>query len=45
MDWFKTVNNFYKGGQYDKDDVKVFVEKGKITLEQYQQITDEEYTA
>lgn len=45
MDWFKTIDNFYVGRQYDKDDVKVFVEKNKITPEEYKKITGEEYTA
>lgn len=49
MDWFKTVNDFYNtidsdGNRiYDKSKVAVFVAKGKITPEQYAQITGETY--
>lgn len=44
MDWFQTVKNFYDSGLYTKDQVKVFVVKGKITPEQYEQITGDTYT-
>lgn len=45
MDWYKTVKNFYDSGLYTKDQVAVFVAKGKITPEQYEEITGEAYTA
>lgn len=45
MDWFKTVSDFYKGNYYTVEQVKVFVVKGKITSDHYQQITGQEYIA
>jgi uncharacterized XkdX family phage protein len=45
MDWFKTVKSYYDSGFYTKDQVKVFVVKGKLTPEQYQEITGDPYTA
>lgn len=45
MDWFKIVLDFYKSGFYTDDQVKVFVEKNKITSDQYQKITGQSYTA
>jgi uncharacterized XkdX family phage protein len=43
VNWFDTVKNYYDSGLYTKEQVAVFVAKGKITLEQYEQITGEEY--
>lgn len=45
MDWFTTVQTYYKAGYYTIDQVKVFVAKGKITADQFQQITGQAYTA
>lgn len=45
MDWFKTISDFYNGNYYTDEQVKVFVAKGKITSDQYQQITGQAYTA
>lgn len=45
MNWFKTVSDFYKSGFYTDEQVKVFVDKSKITSDQYQQITGQTYTA
>ncbi|MCM3316191.1 XkdX family protein [Rummeliibacillus stabekisii] len=45
MDWFRTVSDFYKSGYYTDDQVKIFVVKGKITSQQFQKITDQEYLA
>jgi uncharacterized XkdX family phage protein len=39
MDWFKVIFGYYNSGYYKTDQVKVFVLKGKITADQYQQIT------
>jgi uncharacterized XkdX family phage protein len=44
VDWFTIVKRHYDAGRYSKDDVKVFVAAGKITPEQYEQITGEPYT-
>ena len=44
MDWFTTVKNYYNAGYYDKEKLKVFVQKGKITAEQYKEITGIEYS-
>lgn len=43
MDWYKTVKRHYDAGRYSKTDVAVFVQAGKITAEQYQQISGEDY--
>jgi uncharacterized XkdX family phage protein len=43
MDWYTIVKRHYDAGRYTPDDVKVFVRAGKITPEQYQTITGEEY--
>lgn len=40
---FKTVKRYYDQGTYSKEDVAVFVEKGKLTPEEYKEITGEEY--
>lgn len=45
MDWFNIVKGYYDGGFYTADDCKVFVSKGKITADEYQQITGEAYIA
>lgn len=43
MDWFATIKDFYDEGFYDNSKVKIFVEKSKITQEDYKKITGEEY--
>ena len=43
MNWFQTVKNYYDSGLYTKEQVAVFVAKGKITPEQYQTIIGEIY--
>lgn len=40
---FKIVKRYYDKGYYTKEDVAVFVRAGKITAEQYEQITGEVY--
>lgn len=42
---FNVVKRYYEKCIYDKEDVAVFVRAGKITSEQYQEITGEEYVA
>jgi uncharacterized XkdX family phage protein len=44
MDWFNVVKDYYNLGFYTKDQVKVFVQKGKITPAQYEEITGDPYT-
>jgi len=44
MDWYKFVSDNYPKN-YTIEQVKVFVVKGKITPEQYEQITGEPYAA
>ena len=41
---FKIVKRYYDKGIYSKEDVAVFVKAGKITPEQYREITGEDYT-
>jgi uncharacterized XkdX family phage protein len=45
IDWFKTVKENYEAEFYSKEQVKVFVVKGKITTEQFNEITGEPYQA
>lgn len=45
MDWFETIKRYFDAGLYTKEQVAVFVVKGKITAEQYEQITGDVYTA
>jgi uncharacterized XkdX family phage protein len=42
--WFDLIKYYYDRGYYTNDDVKVFVEAGYITPEEYEQITGEPYT-
>ena len=41
---FKIVKRYYDKGIYSKEDVATFVKAGKITAEQYKEITGEDYT-
>lgn len=41
---FKIVKRYYDKGIYSKEDVATFVRAGKITPEQYKEITWEDYT-
>ncbi|MFK7695919.1 XkdX family protein [Paenibacillus sp. HJGM_3] len=43
MDWYNTVKEYYDLGFYTKAQVAVFVQKGKITPAQYQEITGDVY--
>lgn len=50
MDWFTTIKRYYDMGIYVIDPVSPmyvgrFVEFGKITAEQYKDITKDEYVA
>lgn len=42
---FNIVKRYYDKGIYSNEDVKKFVLAGKITPEQYKEITGEEYIA
>lgn len=41
--YLKIVKRQYDKGTYDKDDVKKFVVAGKLTPEEYEEITGEAY--
>ncbi|PRS04369.1 XkdX family protein [Bacillus halotolerans] len=43
MEWFKCIQYCYSWSKYDNDDVRRYVELGKITAEQYKEITGEYY--
>lgn len=45
IDWFEKANRYYSKGKYTKEEVKVFVISGKITEEEYKEITGEDYKA
>ncbi|WP_343101926.1 XkdX family protein [Romboutsia sp. MSSM.1001216sp_RTP31141st1_G3_RTP31141_220114] len=45
MDWFEKINRYYGKGKYTKEEVKVFVISGKITEDEYKEITGEDYKA
>lgn len=40
---YKIVKRYYDKGIYSKEDVAKFVLAGKLTAEEYKQITGEEY--
>ena len=43
MNWFEKIKLYYEMGLWDIERVKNAVIKGKITAEQYEEITGEEY--
>lgn len=43
IDWYTTIKNYYDKGLYTVDDVATFVYYGKITPDQFQQITGQTY--
>lgn len=45
INYYSLVKRYYERGYYTKDNVKVFVQAGKITTEQYEEITGELYEA
>lgn len=45
MDWVKIITDYYIAGLYTIDQVKRFVIKGKITSDQFKEITGEDYVA
>lgn len=45
MNWFQIVKRHFEAGRYDEEAVAVFVRAGKITPEQYEDITGQEYAA
>lgn len=40
---FKIVKRYYETSRYTKEDVATFVRAGRITAEQYKEITGDEY--
>lgn len=44
MNWFDFIKRYYGYQCYDDKDVATYVELGKITPEQYSEITGEAYT-
>ena len=45
MNWFEKINRYYENRLYTNEQVKVFVQAGKITEDQYKEITSEDYIA
>lgn len=45
LDYYSLVKRYYERGYYTTDDVKVFVQAGKITDQQYEEITGKPYVA
>lgn len=43
MNWFEKIERYYKNGLYTNEQVKVFVQAGKITEIEYKEITGENY--
>lgn len=41
---FEKVKHFYDLGLYTKEQVAMFVRKGKLTAEEYEEITGEAYS-
>ena len=42
MNWYNIVKRYYDVGLYNKSDVEVFLNAGKITEEQYTTKTEED---
>lgn len=42
--WATIISNYFKMGLYTKDNVKVFVVAGWITVDDYKTIAGEDYT-
>ncbi|MCP9283653.1 MULTISPECIES: XkdX family protein [Bacillus] len=45
FDWYKIIKDFYDEGLWTKERVYNTVAAGRITPEQYEEITGEHYTA
>ena len=45
MNWIEKIERYYKNGLYTNEQVKIFVQTGKITEVQYKEITGEDYIA
>lgn len=43
MNWFAKIKRYYNNGIYDNEDVRDFVTYGKITEEQFKEITGVDY--
>ncbi|WP_303984551.1 XkdX family protein [Niallia circulans] len=43
MDWFAIIKKFYTDGDWTKEQVAAAVVMGKITPEQYEEITGDKY--
>ena len=43
INWFEKVKRYYDKGLYTNEQVKIFVQGGKITEAQYEEITGEPY--
>ncbi|MED4828127.1 XkdX family protein [Bacillus atrophaeus] len=45
MDWYNSIKGWYERGYWTKEMVAEAVQYGKITPEQYKEITGEDYVA
>ncbi|AZV57911.1 XkdX family protein [Clostridium sp. AWRP] len=45
MDWFVFCKYYYDLGIANKDNLKIYIARGKITAEEYKQITGMDYEA
>ena len=45
MDWYAKIKSFYDRKLWSAEQVKIAVEKEKITQEQYKEITGTDYAA
>lgn len=43
MNWYKKIKDYYSRKLWNIEQVRVAVEKGKITEEEYKEITGEDY--
>lgn len=43
MDWFEKIDKYYNNNLWTIGQVRIAVEKGKITVEEYKKITGEDY--
>lgn len=45
MDWFEFCKDYFEWGIANKDNLKIYIAKNKITAEQYKEITGIDYVA
>lgn len=44
MNWFDMIERYYELKIYSDEDIKIFVQAGRITEDEFKKITGSEYT-